>query len=370
MKRLISLLLPLIFIFTSLPSATAAENVVYLISKPHQLFDGSFRNDELVNDLLPTGRLGKPLDTKPRGKRTWVIDGQLLDEIADMADGYDLNSGKETSGEVAAKSWLSRLALMTSADKIIALPYGNPDLSLAKRSAPSELRFYSSFGAERVRFHLNRQITIDNSRVWSKGVSRLSPQLRKKYTQNRQALTALSTVINAPEVRAQRAKLAILLSPSLNKNDRNFFSYNADGGVAATLNKLRVSAGKYQIASETGQVPVTVINAFDTPVEINLELTPLNSRVQVSDISKLTIGANSRTQLSVPFSAIAPGSTIVLAQITNLKGGSVGPAAQLSINITFFNSQVAWFTIGAALLLFAAALFQNIRRFRRRRNEK
>jgi len=370
MKKIIVGLISSLFIFGFLPGATANTHVIYLVSKPHQLFDGNFRNDDLAADLLSTGRLGKALEQKRKGVRTWVIDGQLLDEVADMANGYKLVSKKEPVGELVSKEWLSRLLLVTSGDRIVALPYGNPDIDLAQRSAPSELRSYYVYGAERVSFHLNRAISVDSNTNWSTGKSQLSPVLRKKYTQNRQALTALYTVVKADEVRAQRAKLAILLSPSLNKQDRDFFSFNASEGVASTLNKLRVTSGKYQITSQIGKVPVTVINGFDVPVKFNIDLTPLNSRVQVTDISGLTIPANSRTQLALPFTVIAPGSTIISAQITNLDGGKIGPAARLSLNSTIFDSRVAWFTGGAAILLFVAALTQTIRRIRRGRNEK
>jgi hypothetical protein len=193
--------------------------------------------------------------------------------------------------------------------------------------------------------------------------------LRKKYTQNRQALTALSTVVSADELRAQRAKLAILLSPSLNKKDREFFSYDATDGVENTLNKLRVTSGKYQITSQSGKVPVTVINGFNVPVKINIQVTPLNSRVQVSDVSALTIPANARTQLALPFTVIAPGATTILAQITNIDGQPVGASARLALNITIFDSRVTWFTVGAAILLFVAAITQTIRRIRKGRHE-
>jgi hypothetical protein len=370
MRKVIVGLISSLFIFGFLPGATANTHVIYLISKPHQLFDGNFRNDDLAADLLSTGRLGKALEQKRKGVRTWVIDGQLLDEVADMANGYKLVSKKEPVGELVAKEWLSRLLLVTSGDRIVALPYGNPDIDLAQRSAPSELRSYYVYGAERVSFHLNRAISVDSNTNWSTGKSQLSPVLRKKYTQNRQALTALSTVVKADEVSAQRAKLAILLSPSLNKQDRDFFSFNASEGVASTLNKLRVTSGKYQITSQIGKVPVTVINGFDVAVKFNIDLTPLNSRIQVTDISGLTIPANSRTQLALPFTVIAPGSTTISAQIKNLDGGKIGPAARLSLNSTIFDSRVAWFTGGAAILLFVAALTQTIRRIRRGRNEK
>ena len=109
---------------------------------------------------------------------------------------------------------------------------------------------------------------------------------------------------------------------------------------------------------------------FDVPVKVAVKLTPLNSRVQVDNVTELIMGANSRTQLSIPFTAIAPGATTVLAQITNTDGEFVGPASRLTINVTFFDSRVTYFTIGAALLLFIAAFTQTIRRIRRGRHEK
>ena len=374
MKKFILALLSALFIFNLVPSnlvsASAEENVIRLISKPHQLSNGKFRDDTLTSDLLSTGRLGKPLELIRTVERTWIIDGALLDEIFNMASGYSLISSEEPVGQLIAKEWLSRLKLATSGDRVIALPYGNPDRISAKKYAPSELRFYSSYGVERVSFHLNRQISSESGLLWSTGRSRLSQELREKYTESRQKITALSSVVDAEIIKAQRAKLATLLSPKLNRIDREFFTQDSFSGVATTLNKLRVTSGNYQIASEKGKLPVSVINQFDVPVTVNLKLTPLNSRVQLSEISTLEISANSRTQLNVPFSVIAPGSTVVVVQIENLKGMKVGAEAKLTINVKIFDSRVTAFTIGAALLLFGAALTQTIRRIRRGRHEK
>jgi len=182
-------------------------------------------------------------------------------------------------------------------------------------------------------------------------------------------LTAISTVVTSEEVAAQRAKLAVLLSPMLSKSDRVFFSENVSESVAKTVLKLRVANGKYQISSQSGKIPVTVINKFDKPVVINIKLTPLNSRVQVTNIEGLQVPANSHIQLALPFTAIAPGATTVIAQITNGKGLFIGPAARFYLNINIFDSKVTWFTIGAAILLFIAALTQTVRRIRKGRKE-
>ena len=357
----------LLFGFT--PHAIADNSVIYLDSKPHQLFDGTFLNDELASQLLPTGSLGKTLEKKRVTPRTWVIDAALLDEVAAMADGYELVNEEAPTGELIAKEWLTRLLLATSGDRVIALPYGNPDLVLAKKIAPSELRLYSTYGLERVSFHLNRRITGESSDLSGTGTSKLNNQQRKDYTVNRRALTTLSTVVKAPEVQAQRAKLAVLLNANLNKDESKIFSQSANAAVKETSNKLRITSGKYQVASSNGKLPVTVINNFSVPVVVNIKFMPINSRLQVSNIDGLQIPAKSRTQLAMPFTVIAPGATVVVAEITNNKGAVIGMTSRLSINIALFDSKVTGFTIGAAVLLFVAALTQTIRRIRRGRNE-
>ena len=369
MKKFGFLSLAIFLLFGFTPHASADESVINLVSKPHQLFDGTFLNDDLAKDLLPAGSLGRAIEQKRNGSRTWIIDAALLDEVADMADGYLLKNELAPTGELIAKEWLARLLLATSGDRIIALPYGNPDIALAKRLAPSELRLYSAYGYERIAFHLNRRIPVESNAISSSGESALSAPLRKKYTQDRRALTTLSLVVNDPEVQAQRAKLAVLLSPTLNKDEQRIFSYNAESSVAKTLNRLRITGGKYQIAAKTGKLPVTVINDFNVPVIVNIKFMPNNSRLQVSNVVALQIPANSRTQLAMPFSVIAPGATTVIAEITNKDGVVIGKPSRLAINLTIFDSKVTGFTIGAAVLLFVAALTQTIRRVRKGRNE-
>jgi len=369
MKKFGLISLTLFLLFGFLPQASANDSVITLVSKPHQLFDGTFINDDLATDLSATGSLGKAIEQKRTGTRTWIIDAALLDEIADMANGYQLKNEATPTGELVAKEWMARLLLATSGDRINVLPYGNPDGELAKKLAPSELRFYYVYANERVAFHLNRRVATENTLLSDSGKSELSGPLRKKYTQNRQALTTLSSIVKAPEVRAIRAKLAVVLSPSLNKDGQQLFSYNAGAVIVKTLNRLRVTSGKYQIASNSGKLPVTVINDFSVPVTINIKFMTLNSRLQVSNIIGLQIPANSRTQLAMPFKAIAPGATTVIAQITNRNDRAIGQSSRLAVNITIFDSKVTGFTIGAAVLLFIAALTQTIRRVRKGRDE-
>jgi hypothetical protein len=347
--------------------AHGATNIIRVVDQAHQTFTGEFRDDDLALALLPEGRLGKLLEDLPKAPRTWVIDGALLDEVFAMTDGYTIASKKDVLGVETAKQWLEKLNRMTLGDQVFALAYGNPDVALAKRAAPSELRLYYKYGQERTSFHLKREVRVGSNGQFSIGKSNLSGQQRKNYTVNRQALTRLTTVVDSPELIGLRARLAVLMSPTLSKQDREFFAYSASQGVKETLAKLRITSGKYRLTSEKVKLPVTLINDFDTPVTVNLELTPLNSRVQVSSVKEITLEAKSRSQFSIPFTVIAPGATSVIAQFVNSDGVNVSEEALLTLNISVFDSQVAWFTSGAGLLLLVAAIAQTVRRIRRSR---
>ena len=365
MKKLTAVLISLIagFSFLSLTPASAENAPIIIADKPHQLFSGAFYDDELATSLLPDGKLGTRVFNPPRGVNTWVIDGRLLDEVSAMTDGYVLENKKEGAGALAAKSWLTRLALSTGGDHIYALAYGNPDIAIARSLAPSEFTFYLAYGKSQVEKQLKRKATADELTVT--GTSNMSALFKKDYTQSRQSLSKLSTVINTPEVEAIRANLSVVLNPYMKKEDREIFTKDAVFSVEKFVNKLRVTNGNYQLTSKEVKVPITLTNDFDVPVTLFLNLSPQNSRVQVGGEYKVTIAAKSRSQLAVPFTVIAPGATSVIAQFTNDKGQKIGKEATLTLNLSIFDSRVAWFTSGAGILLLLAAITQTVRRIRR-----
>jgi hypothetical protein len=96
----------------------------------------------------------------------------------------------------------------------------------------------------------------------------------------------------------------------------------------------------------------------------------MNSRVQVENVSNITIPPKSFIQISLPFTVIAPGSTLVLAQLVTPNGDRVGEVSRLNLSLTVIDSRVAWFTTGAAIFLFLGAIVQSVRRVRRSRSEK
>jgi hypothetical protein len=347
-------------------SASAAIRSIELVERPHQLLDGRFIDDELATLLSPTGRLGLLVYTPTITQTQWFIDAALLDEVADMADGYELASKEDGVGVEAASAWMEQLRIATVGDIITPITYGNPDLALAKRLAPSELSFYQKFGAQRVALHLGRAISADKT-VFKSAASKLSGPDRKNYTVNRQAISKLSTVVTAPELELFRARLAILLSSSINGESAEVFAASAIDGVIQQQNKLRVNPGKYALTSEYGKVPLTLVNGFTTPVKINLIFRASNIRVIVDDIREITLDPQSRTQMAVSYTVITSGNTQLSAVLTNSQGKWLGPSSKLALSMTLIDSRVAWFTTAAAVLLFIGAGAQTFRRIRKGR---
>jgi hypothetical protein len=348
------------------PQAHAANEVIRITSPLNQSFTGEFRDGSMAQLLLPSGELGQLVFRSMLKERTWVIDPALIDAITAMTSDYKVLSDEEpTVGDVAL-SWLDRLKAVTARNEVISLPYGNPDIELAKILAPSELALYLSFGKTRLESLLGRTVTADTSHSWSEGKSRLSFTERKIYGENRRALTRLSRVVAAEELSNLRARLAQLLSPNLDRESREFFTLNATQAVNEVVNKLRINSGNYQVTTSSVKLPVTVINDFDTEVVVDVSMIPINSRMVVESFKDVVIAPNSKIQLEMGVEVIAPGETVVSAYITDKEGVEVVPEALLTLNSSVIDVRVAWFTTGAAILLLMAGVAQSVRRVRKK----
>jgi hypothetical protein len=366
MKKL-ALVVVSAFLLLMMPQASAANTVIRITGPIHQTFTGEFRNDDLAQSLTPSGDLGLKVFQPIAKNRTWVIDAALIDEVILMSGEYTLATEAEPAGKEIATAWLTQLKRVTTGNDVVALAYGNPDISLAKRLAPSELKNYFVYGQDRLQLALGRIVRSEPEVQWSVGKSGLSNPLRKSYSDNRKALTRLSRVVDTPELIQLRARLAQLLSPTLDKDSRDYFSYSATEAVDAMVHKLRINSGKYQITTSSVKLPVTVINEFAVDVTVDIAMLPTNSRVVVDSFDDVVIPANSKRQLEMQVDVIAPGQTTVSALITDSDDDTeVVPEALLTLNSTVIDSKVTWFTTGAAILLLLAAVAQSVRRVRRR----
>ena len=367
MKKILFALFATFTALVAMPPLQAATPVVRVVDIPHRNFDGTFRDNELATTLTPDGKLGKAL-FRSNNSATWVIDAHLIDEVLDMADGYTFEGKEELVGASIAQIWLQQLKIATVGNPIVALPYGNPDASLARKLAPSEIKFYSALAAQKLEAFFDRPVISQNG--WGQGTSRLDSQYQEFYRGERTLLLGLSKVIEVPEITNLRQRLGIVLNPLLSVEERAYFSYSARDAVRKVSSKLKVVSGRYQLTSNTTKVPLTLVNKFESATVISLSLIPMNSRVQVENVNNITLPAKSQIQISVPFEVIASGSSLVLAQFMTPQGTRVGEVSKLNLTLTVIDSRIAWFTTGAGILLFIGAITQSVRRIRRSRNEK
>jgi hypothetical protein len=370
MRKLLGTLLTALFLFAPLSPVHSDSTIIRIVSPAHQTFSGTFRNDNLAQELTPSGKLGQLVYVSISRSKIWVIDPALIDEVVAMTGEYKLATDATPIGSQIASDWLAQLQKVSQGNEIIALAYGNPDIGLAKSLAPSELRMYYAFGKSQLQVALGRIVRSEPNGGWSTGKSKLSPLLKKNYSDSRKALTRLSRAVEDADLMLMRARLSRLLSPSLDKDSRDYFSYGAKAAVDRQVRKLRINPGKYQVTTDSAKLPVTIVNEFAVDVIVNIEMTPMNSRVVVENFAGVAVPANSKKQLELTLDVIAPGETTISAQITDATGVDVVPPSILQINSTVIDKRVTWFTTGAAILLLIAAVAQSVRRVRKGRKDE
>jgi len=116
--------------FVSLPGGSVPlTSAVLLSATPSKVVDGLFRNESLSAEL--TGRLGTLLTAAAQPGRSWLIDPELLDEVRDQADGYQVTGGDGKlvpgTGQSIAADWLARYQQLAREWGAKTL-YGNPDV--------------------------------------------------------------------------------------------------------------------------------------------------------------------------------------------------------------------------------------------------
>ncbi|WP_309049798.1 DUF6049 family protein [Streptomyces sp.] len=96
-----------------------------------------FEDDDLAAELRPGGRLDEMVSLGRDLPVTWVIDPDLLASVDAMANGYRVKEGTTHvpgGHQALAERWLNELEKAVQGDKVVALPFADPDLaSLAHR---------------------------------------------------------------------------------------------------------------------------------------------------------------------------------------------------------------------------------------------
>ena len=113
MRKLIGSLLTAFFLLAPLSPVQADSTIVRIVSPAHQTFTGEFRNDDLAQELTPSGALGQLVYTPRSNNKTWVVDAALIDEVITMTGDYTLATGATPGGKEIATAWLKQFRQIT-----------------------------------------------------------------------------------------------------------------------------------------------------------------------------------------------------------------------------------------------------------------
>lgn len=114
-----------------------------LVDEPVAGPNGRLLDDRLAASLSPGGRLDGLLaaveaygEAGQAGQAalTWAVDPALLEDVTEMADGYQLADGRPGSGQAAAAQWLRRLRPLVALGRVLALPYADVDVVALSRA--------------------------------------------------------------------------------------------------------------------------------------------------------------------------------------------------------------------------------------------
>jgi hypothetical protein len=365
MKRLIALSLLLV----ALPVfPTSAASTITLAEPTHRSSSGIFFNDDLASLISPSGRLGQLLFDRTGRTKTWIIDAALVEEIADLADGYTyLGSDKKevrVPELVLADIWINTLKSATKNSAVLALPYGNPSDSLLAKIAPDELALYRNLGQSRLSLALSKK---DVGTTNFTGTPSVSPAAIKAYTPLRQSIEMINSLITLKSIEDQRLKLAQLLDPTLTPERLGELATDLRIANLELQKKVRISGGNYTITSSRYELPITVVNDFEQQVNLDVRISPTNARVIVGKIPRISVGAQSQLQLKIPITVIASGDTNLRIQLWTPAGGKVGEERRIPLRLAVISSSTTWFATVLTVILLLAVITQSVRRVKRRR---
>ncbi len=116
-------------------------SLALLAATPTKVRPNVFVSERLVGEL--TGRLDTLLQAAGRPGSSWLVDPALIDEVTDMADGYEVLDGADGqtrpgTGQAAAQAWLQRFRSLPN-DRGARTLFGNPDVLGAEQNNATDV---------------------------------------------------------------------------------------------------------------------------------------------------------------------------------------------------------------------------------------
>lgn len=112
-----------------------------ILGAPTRLADGAFTDDSLMQEMTTSGRLDRLVaageSLSAQLPLTWVVDPATLDDARAMSDGYTVagpDGPTDGAGADEVGEWLGRLAQAAAGQRVISLPYADPDVMALHRN--------------------------------------------------------------------------------------------------------------------------------------------------------------------------------------------------------------------------------------------
>ena len=366
MKRVLVFLLALFFAIP-IQSANAAE-VVSITEPTHRLIDGKFFDDVLATKLLPSGELGDLVFTTSRSNRSWLIDPATISEITAMSNGYGVIDGSTPTGQQIAKDWLTQFYRITKYEKVSAITYGNPAKSWVSKLMPEDVEYLNAISKIKLEEYLGK--ASPGTVTTSTEKQKLSNSIQNTFTFADKQFKLMSTLVDPKEFDLLKLRMAQLLNPQISAGGLTPLYADFQSEFNKVRNQLRVSKSKFTVTSSKQELPITVVNDFNSPVKIKLTTRAINSRVVVRPTEAIEIPAKSKLQVLLPIEVLASGNSSLLTQLTNLDNKPIGFPVYISLKLSVISPVATWITSGAAVVLLIAAIIQSVRRFRRGKHER
>jgi hypothetical protein len=365
-KRVLVFLLALFFAIP-IQSANAAE-VVSITEPTHRLIDGKFFDDVLATKLLPSGELGDLVFTTSRSNRSWLIDPATISEITAMSNGYGVIDGSTPTGQQIAKDWLTQFYRITKYEKVSAITYGNPAKSWVSKLMPEDVEYLNAISKIKLEEYLGK--ASPGTVTTSTEKQKLSNSIQNTFIFADKQFKLMSTLVDPKEFDLLKLRMAQLLNPQISAGGLTPLYADFQSEFNKIRNQLRVSKSKFTVTSSKQELPITVVNDFNSPVKIKLTTRAINSKVVVRPTEAIEIPAKSKLQVLLPIEVLASGNSSLLTQLTNLDNKPIGFPVYISLKLSVISPVATWITSGAAVVLLIAAIIQSVRRFRRGKHER
>jgi hypothetical protein len=356
-----------LFLITPIQSVGAATSVT--ISEPtHRLINGKFLDDALAAKLMPSGSLGSLVYTNSNSSRTWLIDPATIEEITAMSNGYGVIDGSTPTGQQVASDWLTQFYRITKFEKVSAITYGNPAKYWLDKLIPKEVDYLNAISKIKLEEYLGKASPADVTS--SNKQQKLPNGVQNAFKFSDKQFALMSTLVDSKEFDSLKLRMAQLLNPDISSSELAPLYSDYQTEFNKVRNKLRVSKTKFTVTSSNQELPITVINDFDSDVKLKLTTRAINSKVIVRPTEAIEIPAKSKVQVLLPVEVIASGDSSLLAQLSNLENKPIGFPVYINLKLSVISPIATWITSGAAIVLLIAAIIQSVRRFRRGKNEQ